>query len=112
MARFFVFVVVFGGLMLGMVATKPTKADYLTKLNDRAVAVTSLDNHAFSQLRGGDPVDEMVASQSAVELLEQTRVDDYLIFSVFTTQYHTPGYSGREIRTYGLFSTLISIRDD
>ena len=112
MARFFLFAVVFGGLMLGMMATKPTKADYLRKLNSRAAAVTSLDNDAFSQLRGGDPVDEMVASQAAVELLEQTRMDDYVVFSVFTTQYHTPGYSARQIRTYGLFSTFFSVRDD
>jgi len=110
MARFFVFVVVFGSLMLGMVASKPTKADYLIKLNDRA-AVISLDNNAFSQLRGGDPFDEMVTAQSVVQLTEQTRVDDYVIVSVFTTEYHTPGYSARQIRTYGLFSTLISVRD-
>ena len=112
MARFFVFVVVFGGLLLGMVASKPTRADYLGKLNDRAAAIASLDNDAFAQLRGGDPVDEMVASHSTVQLLEQTRVDDYVIFSVFTTEYHTPGYGTRQIRTYGLFSTLISLRDD
>ncbi len=110
MARFFVFVVVFGSLMLGMVASKPTKADYLIKLNDRAAAI-SLDNDAFSQLRGGDPFDEMVTAQSVVQLTEQTRVDDYVIVSVFTTEYHTPGYSARQIRTYGLFSTLISVRD-
>ena len=110
MARFFVFVVVFGSLMLGMVASKPTKADYLIKLNDRAAAI-SLDNDAFSQLRGGDPVDEMVTAQSTVQLLEQTRVDNYVIVSVFTTQYHMPGYSARQIRTYGLLSTLISVRD-
>jgi len=110
MARFFVFVVFFGSLMLGMVASKPTKADYLIKLNDRA-AVISLDNNAFSQLRGGDPFDEMVTAQSVVQLTEQTRVDDYVIVSVFTTEYHTPGYNARQIRTYGLFSTLISVRD-
>jgi len=110
MARFFVFVVVFGSLMLGMVASKPTKADYLIKLNDRA-AVISLDNNAFSQLRGGDPFDEMVTAQSVVQLTEQTRVDDYVIVSVFTTEYHTPGYNARQIRTYGLFSMLISVRD-
>ncbi len=110
MARFFVFVVVFGSLMLGMVASKPTKADYLIKLNDRAATI-SLDNDAFSQLRGGDPFDEMVTAQSVVQLTEQTRVDDYVIVSVFTTEYHTPGYSARQIRTYGLFSTLISVRD-
>ena len=34
-----------------------------------------------------------------------------VIFSVFTTEYHTPGYSARQIRTYGLLSTLISVRD-
>ena len=111
MARFFVFVVVFGSLMLGMVASKPTKADYLIKLNNRAAVIASLDNDAFSQLHGGDPVDEMVTAQSVVQLLEQTRVDDYVIVSVFTTEYHTPGYSARQIRTYALFSTLISVRD-
>ncbi len=111
MARFFVFVVVFGSLMLGMVASKPTKADYLSKLNDRAAAIASLDNDAFSQLRGGDPFDEMVTAQSVVQLIEQTRVDDYVIVSVFTTQYHTSGYSARQIRTYGLLSTFLSVRD-
>ena len=112
MARFFVFVVVFGGLVLSMCATKPTEADYLSKLEGRAAIVASSDHDAFSQLRGGDPVDEMVAGQSSRELIEQTRVEDYVVFSVFTTQYHTPGYSARQIRTYGLFSTLISVRDD
>ena len=111
MARFLVFVVVFGGLMLGMIASKPTKADYLSKLNDRAAAIASLDKDAFSQLRGGDPVDEMVTAQSVVQLIEQTRVADYVIVSVFTTEYHTPGYRARQIRTYGFLSTLISVRD-
>ena len=112
MARFFVFIAVFGGLVFGMCATKPTEADYLSKLEDRAAIVASSDHDAFSQLRGGDPVDEMVAGQSSRELIEQTRVKDYVVFSVFTTQYHRPGYSARQIRTYGLFSTLISVRDD
>ena len=109
MPRFFV--VVFGSLMLVMVASKPTKVDYLIKLNDRAAVIASLDTDAFSQLRGGDPVDEMVAAQSAIQLLKQTHVDDYVIFSMFTTEYHMRGYSTRQIRTYGLFSTLISVRD-
>ena len=61
MARLFVFIVVFGGLLFGMCATKPTEADYLSKLEDRAAIVASSDHDAFSQLRGGDPVDEMVA---------------------------------------------------
>ena len=112
MARFFVFIVVFGGLVFSMWTTKPTKADYFSKLEERAAIVASSDHDAFSQLRGGDPVDEMVASQSSRELIEQTRVEDYVVFSVFTTQYHRPGYSVRQIRTYGLFSTLISVRDD
>ena len=112
MARFFVFLVVFGGLIVGMCATKPTEADYLCKLEDRAAIVASSDHDAFSQLRGGDPVDEMVAGQSSRELITQTHVADYVVFSVFTTKYDRPGYSTQQIRTYGLFSTLISIRDN
>ena len=112
MARFFLYALVLGGFILGMVASKPTKADYLRKLEDRAAAVATLDNDAFAQLRGGDPVDEMVATESATQLLEQTRIDDYVVFTVFTTQYHTPEYGTRQIQTYGLFSTLVSSRDD
>ena len=112
MARLFVFIVVFSGLIVGMCATKPTEADYLRKLEDRAAIVASSDHDAFAQLRGGDPVDEMVAGQSSRELIEQTHVEDYVVFSVFTTQYYRPGYSTQQIRTYGLFSILISIRDD
>ena len=65
MARFFVFIVVFGGLVLSMCATKPTEADYLSKLEGRAAIVASSDHDAFSQLRGGDPVDETLGLRTA-----------------------------------------------
>jgi hypothetical protein len=112
MPRFFVFVIVVGGLVVALYATKPTEADYLRKLDDRAAAIAALDNDAFSELRVGDPLDEMLASQSSTQLLDQTRVDDYFVISVFTTEYHTPGYGPRKVHTYGLFATLVSFRDE
>lgn len=112
MPRFFVFVIVIGGLIVALYATKPTEADYLRKLDERSAAIAALDNDAFSQLRVGDPLDEMLAAQSSVQLLDQTRVDDYFVISVFTTEYHSPGYDARKVHTYGLFSTLLSFRDE
>lgn len=110
MARFFVFLVVVGGTAFAMYTTKPTKADYLNKLEARSQAIVTLDQEGFAQLRGGDPFDDMVATGSPAELLDQTHVDDYHLLNVFTTEYYVPGYTVQEVRTYGLFSTLITSR--
>ncbi|MFQ5570288.1 MAG: hypothetical protein ACE5G0_11475 [Rhodothermales bacterium] len=108
MARFLVFLVVVGSTSFVMYATKPTKEDYLAKLDNRAEVVESQEHNAFSELRGGHPIDEMVAAQGPMRLLEQTRIDDYVLFSVFTTEYEVPGHGPQRVRTYGLFSSLIS----
>ncbi len=110
MARFFVFLVVVGGTGFFMYTTKPTKADYLQKIEARSQAIASVDQDGFAQIRGGDPFDNMVNSGTSQELLERTYVDDYVIISVFTTAYETEGYGPQEIRTYGLFSTLLNFR--
>ena len=110
MARLFVFLVVVGGTALSMYGTKPTKADYLQKLEARSRAIASVDQGGFAQLRGGDPFDDMVTTASPSELLERTQFDDYYLFSSFTTEYQAPGYSPRQVRTFGLFSTLITMR--
>ena len=110
MARFFVFLVVVGGTALSMYGTKPTKADYLQKLEARAQAIASVDQGGFAQLRGGDPFDDMVTTASPATLLENTRVDDYVLVSAFTTEYQAEGRGLRQVRTYGLFSTLITMR--
>ncbi len=110
MARYFVFLVVVGGTSLIMYVTKPTQVDYFEEMQRRADVVVSEEHRAFRQIRGGHPVDEMVAVQSPVKLLEQTRYDDYYVVSVFTTAFDTPGYGTRHVRTYGLFASLISLR--
>jgi hypothetical protein len=110
MARFFVFLVVVGGTTFSMYTTKPTEADYLQKIETRSEAVASFDQNSFSQLRGGDPFDKMVSTGAPTELLDRTRVDDYFLVSVFTTEYQLPGYDVQQVRTYGLFSTLITMR--
>jgi hypothetical protein len=53
----------------------------------------------------------MVAAQSPTKLYEQTRVDDYYLATVFTTEYRASGYPVRRVRTYGIASKLISFRD-
>ena len=110
MARFFVFLVVVGGTAMFMYSTKPTKADYLKKIEARTQAIASVDQAGFAQLRGGDPFDDMVSTGDPYELLDRTYYDDYLLISVFTTEYEMPGYEVQEVRTYGLFSTLITSR--
>ncbi len=110
MARFIVFLVVVGGTALSMYSTKPTQADYLQKLETRSQAVASFDQEGFAQFHGGDRFDKMVSTGSPQQLLNHTRIDDYVLVSVFTTQYQVPGYNPEQVRTYGLFSTLITPR--
>lgn len=110
MARFFVFIVVVGGTALFMYSTKPTKADYLKKIEARSQAIASVDQAGFAQLRGGDPFDDMVSTGAPYELLDRTYYDDYLLVSVFTTEYQMRGHDLKEVRTFGLFSTLITNR--
>ena len=110
MARFFVFLVVVGGTALSMYGTKPTRADYLQKLEARSQAIASVDQTGFAQLRGGDPFDDMVTTASPSELLERTYVDDYVLVTAFTTEYESPRYGPRQVRTFGVFSTLITMR--
>lgn len=106
--RFFVWLILFSGAAFMLYVTKPTTEDYYQKLEDRAAAIASVDNDAFSQLRGADPVDEMVAAETPFELLEKTEYEDYYLFCMFTTEYQGPGSSTRRVRTFGVFSTLIS----
>lgn len=108
--RFFVWLFLIGGAAVVLYITKPTQDDYYQKLETRAATVTGVDHDAFSQLRGGDPIDEMVAAQSPFQLLEQTQYDDYYLFSIFTTEYQAPSHDVRRVRTYGIFSTLFSSR--
>ena len=110
MARFIVFLVVVGGTALSMYSTKPTEADYFQKLESRSMAVASLDQEGFARIHGGDRFDKMVTTGSPHELLQRTHVDDYVVFSVFTTDYQLPGHGPEQVRTYGLFSTLITSR--
>ena len=110
MARFFVFLVVVGGTALSMYSTKPTEADYLQKLEMRSRAVASLDQEGFSRIHGGDRFDKMVSTGSPQHLLNHTQVDDYVLITVFTTEYQLPGHGLEQVRTYGLFSTLITGR--
>jgi len=110
MARFFVFLVVIGGTALSMYSTQPNQGDYLRKLEARSQAIASVDQGGFARLRGGDPFDEMVTTGSPGELLERTQFDDYYVFSIFTTDYQVPGHAPQQVRTYGLFSTLITVR--
>lgn len=110
MARFFVFLVVVGGTALSMYSTKPTQGDYLQKLERRSQAVASLDQEGFARVHGGDRFDKMVSTGSPHQLLERTRFDDYVLFTVFTTQYQLPGHNTDQVRTYGLFSKLITSR--
>lgn len=110
MARFFIFVLVIGGTSFLLFSTKPTQADYLYKLESRALVYADARNGALYQMRSSDPIDEMVASQPPAELLQQTRYDDYHIVSVFTTEYTAAGHVTRRVRTVGLFSTLLSFR--
>lgn len=111
MARFFVFIVVVGTTSLVMYNTKPTQVDYLDLLHRRAAIVAPMEDHAFLRVHSDDPVDEMVAAQSPTKLYEQTRVDDYYLATVFTTEYRASGYPVRRVRTYGIASKLISFRD-
>ena len=111
MARFFVFLVVVGTTSLVMYSTKPTQADYLELLNRRAAVVAPMEDNAFLRVHSDDPVDEMVAAQPPMALYEQTRIDDYYLATVFTTEYGAPGYPVRRVRTYGIASKLISFRD-
>lgn len=108
MVRLFVFTVIVGGLALVMNATRPTSADYLQELQRRSVAVASIEDGAFAQMRGSHPLDEMVAVQRPVQLMEQTQYDDYFVVSVFTTTYEAPRYGTRRVRTFGLFSKMLS----
>ncbi len=110
MARFFVFLVVVGGTALTMYSTKPTESAYLQKLEARSQAIASIDQEGFAQLRGGDPFDDMVTTGAPVDLLERTHIEDYVLISVFTTPYQMPGRPEEQVRTYGLFSTLITMR--
>lgn len=109
MARF-LFIVVAGGIGVTLFATKPTQTDYLAKLQSRAVTQAAAQSGALSHLRGSDPVDEMLTAHSPSELLNRTQIEDYYVGIVFTTEYETPGYGPRRIRTVGFFSTLISYR--
>ena len=108
MARFIVFLVVVGGTALSMYSTKPTQADYLQKLETRSQAVASFDQEGFAQLYGGDRFDKMVSTGSPQQLLNHPRIDDYVFVNVFTTQYQVPRHNPEQIRTYGLFSSLIT----
>ena len=110
MARFFVFVLVAGGTSFLLFSTKPTQTDYLYKLENRARVYANTRDGALYHLRSSDPIDEMVASQSPAELMQQTRYDDYYLVSIFTTEYTAPGNLTRRVRTVGLFSTLLSHR--
>lgn len=111
MARFLLMVIVLGGTAYGFYATKPTRADYMQKLESRSRAIASVEGDGFARLRGGDPFDEMVATGSPAHLLEHTYTDDYIFFSVFTTEYQATGHSLQRIRTYGVFSTLFSVKE-
>ncbi|HMB93088.1 MAG TPA: hypothetical protein VKP65_19715 [Rhodothermales bacterium] len=111
MARFLVFLVVVGTTSLVMYNTKPTEVDYLDLLHRRATVVAPVEGDAFLRVHSEDPIDEMVATQSPMILYEQTRVDDYYLATIFTTEYRPPGYPVRRVRTYGFASKLISFRD-
>ncbi len=110
MARYFVLLVVVGSTSLIMYVTKPSQVAYFEELQRRADVIESLEHNAYHQMRGVHPIDEMVTAQAPVQLLDQTHHDDYYVFSVFTTAYQTPGYPTRHVRTYGLFSSFISLR--
>jgi hypothetical protein len=111
MARFFVFLVVVGSTSMVMYNTKPKQTDYLDLLTQRAAVVAPMNDNAFLRVHSDDPVDEMVAAQSPTELYEQTRMDDYYVMSVFTTDFRASGYPVRRVRTYGMVSKFISFRD-
>ena len=110
MARFIVFIVVVGGTALSMYSTKPTQVDYLQKLERRSQAIASLDQEGFARVHGHDRFDKMVSTGSPHQLLQRTQVEDYVLFTVFTTEYQLPGHDIDQMSTYGLFSTLITSR--
>ena len=110
MGRTLVYLAVFGALVLTMMDTKPTTVDYLDELQRRADAVAALEQDAFAQMRGTHPLDEMVARQSPVQLMKKTRYDDFYVFSIFTTDYETPRAGLRSVRTFGLFSKMVSFK--
>ncbi len=110
MARFFVFIVVVGGLALVMNKTRPTQAEYLEELQRRADVIATQKDDAFHLMRGAHPLDEMVTAQPPARLFEQTQFEDYYVVSVFTTAYEVSGYGVRRVRTVGLFSKFIAYR--
>lgn len=113
MARSFVFFVVVGGLGMFLFSTRPTQSDYLAKLQDRARIQHAEDGSGLYLIRStSDPVDMMVAAHAPSDLLQNTRFDDYLILSVFTTEFDSDGYGVRRVRTVGFCSTLLSYRLD
>lgn len=110
MARFFLLVTLVGGLSLFMYTTKPSQTDYLEKLQQRAAVLGASPRNAFQQIRSSDPLDEMVVAQKPEELVAQTNVDDYVVVSVFTTDYAAQGYGPRRVRVVGFFSSFIAYR--
>lgn len=110
MVRFFLFIVIVGGTGLVMHMTNPGPEDYLAKLQERSEVIGEVAGQAFSEVRGNNPIDEMVAAQTTSYLLDRTQHDDYIVASIFTTDYEDPRYGPRRVRTYGLFSTLLTFR--
>lgn len=108
MGRFFVFLMVVGGTSLIMFTTRPSRVEYLSELQRRADVIAAAQMPEYVYMRGGDPLDEMVAAQSPSVLLEQTEYTDLLVFTMFSTEYNAPGYGRRRVRTYGMFSTFVS----
>ena len=110
MARFFVFLVVVGSTTLVLYQTRPTQVDYLAELDGRWEAVTSFnqeEERAFSLMDVGNPLDAMVTTASPAQLIKRTRFDDFVVFSIFTTEFEAPGYGTRQVRTFGFVSSFL-----
>lgn len=111
MARFFVFVVVVGGLAAVMYYTKPSLEHFQAELEKRALVLRSGEGAALSELRSDNLMDRMVFAAPPQELMKRTTYDNYFILSVFTTQYQD-AMGAHRTRTLGLFSSFISTKAD
>lgn len=107
MARFFVFLLVFGGLGGVMYVTKPDHSDFLDMLQERAPAVRA-QSDAFQNVRLSDPVDKMLSLQTPMRLFEHTTAEDYYVARIFTTEYEDPRWGWKRVRTVGVLGALYS----
>lgn len=109
MLRFFLFSLVAVTIGAVLHETRPTMKDFRAELDQRFLSIKS-DPAAFSNVVGTHPLDHLVMTLPPWHAVAQTRVEDYKVFQVFTTQYQARN-GLRQVQTLGLGQSFFTLPD-